>query len=185
MGVTLYYRVCRSARCRGWEWLLSQVCSLGPVPLEHPTRTLRSRAHQVVDTIVELAQIMRDLSTLVVEQGTMLDRIDANVTDTSMKVGVCVCAVCVCVFVCVCACACVCVCVANRTHTPTPKHAATCCHETAHLHARTYTPLQVESGVRELVRAEQLQKSGRMAQCIVVLIVLVAVFLVITIVKHL
>lgn len=35
---------------------------------------------------MELAQIMRDLSTLVVEQGTMLDRIDHNITETAMKV---------------------------------------------------------------------------------------------------
>jgi hypothetical protein len=42
---------------------------------------------QVVETIVELAQIMRDLSTLVVEQGTMLDRIDHNIVETAMKVG--------------------------------------------------------------------------------------------------
>jgi syntaxin 16 len=39
----------------------------------------------VVETIVELAQIMRDLSTLVVEQGTMLDRIDHNIVETAMK----------------------------------------------------------------------------------------------------
>jgi len=31
---------------------------------------------------------MRDLSTLVVEQGTMLDRIDHNITETAIKVGV-------------------------------------------------------------------------------------------------
>jgi syntaxin 16 len=29
---------------------------------------------------------MRDLSTLVVEQGTMLDRIDHNISETAMKV---------------------------------------------------------------------------------------------------
>ncbi len=42
---------------------------------------------KVVETIAELAQIMRDLSTLVVEQGTMLDRIDHNITETAVKVG--------------------------------------------------------------------------------------------------
>ncbi|KAI8470175.1 MAG: hypothetical protein J3K34DRAFT_458972 [Monoraphidium minutum] len=41
---------------------------------------------KVVETIVELATIMRDLSTLVVEQGTMLDRIDHNIQETAMKV---------------------------------------------------------------------------------------------------
>jgi syntaxin 16 len=41
---------------------------------------------QVVESITELAQIMRDLSTLVVEQGTMLDRVDANITGAAVKV---------------------------------------------------------------------------------------------------
>lgn len=41
---------------------------------------------KIVETIAELAQIMRDLSTLVVEQGTMLDRIDHNIQQTSVKV---------------------------------------------------------------------------------------------------
>lgn len=42
---------------------------------------------KVVETIAELAQIMRDLSTLVVEQGTMLDRIDQNIGQAAVKVG--------------------------------------------------------------------------------------------------
>lgn len=41
---------------------------------------------KIVETIAELAQIMRDLSTLVVEQGTMLDRIDTNITQAAVKV---------------------------------------------------------------------------------------------------
>lgn len=41
---------------------------------------------RVVGTIVELAQIMRDLSTLVVEQGTMLDRVDQNIAETAVRV---------------------------------------------------------------------------------------------------
>lgn len=43
-----------------------------------------------MDTIVELAQIMRDLSTLVVEQGTMLDRVDHSIAETAMRVRPCV-----------------------------------------------------------------------------------------------
>jgi syntaxin 16 len=41
---------------------------------------------KVVEAITELAQIMRDLSTLVVEQGTMLDRVDANIQGAAIKV---------------------------------------------------------------------------------------------------
>ena len=41
---------------------------------------------RVVETITELAQIMRDMSSLIVEQGTMLDRIDHNIVETAVKV---------------------------------------------------------------------------------------------------
>jgi syntaxin 16 len=40
----------------------------------------------IVSSINELAQIMKDLSVLVIDQGTILDRIDYNMEQTSMKV---------------------------------------------------------------------------------------------------
>lgn len=46
-----------------------------------------SEIRKIVEAIAELAQIMRDMSTLVLEQGTMLDRIDHNIAQTSVKVG--------------------------------------------------------------------------------------------------
>lgn len=40
----------------------------------------------ILTSIADLAQIMKDLSTLVIDQGTVLDRIDYNMEQVSMKV---------------------------------------------------------------------------------------------------
>lgn len=40
----------------------------------------------IVETITELAQIMHDLGALVVEQGTMLDRIDHSIQETAVRI---------------------------------------------------------------------------------------------------
>ncbi|KAG2500822.1 hypothetical protein HYH03_001584 [Edaphochlamys debaryana] len=86
-----------------------------------------SEIRKIVEAIAELAQIMRDLSTLVIEQGTMLDRIDHNITQTAVK---------------------------------------------------------VETGVKELQRAETTQKRSRMAICIIALICLIVLMLIVVIIKH-
>ncbi|XP_073994445.1 syntaxin 16 [Rhodnius prolixus] len=46
----------------------------------------QSQVNQVLESVIELRDIYRDLSRLVVEQGTVLDRIDYNIEITSLKV---------------------------------------------------------------------------------------------------
>ncbi|KAL2254169.1 UNVERIFIED_CONTAM: Syntaxin-43 [Sesamum indicum] len=41
---------------------------------------------QVVESVNELAQIMKDLSVLVIDQGTIVDRIDYNITNVAVSV---------------------------------------------------------------------------------------------------
>ncbi|KAK4476724.1 hypothetical protein RD792_015884 [Penstemon davidsonii] len=42
--------------------------------------------HQVVESVNDLAQIMKDLSVLVIDQGTIVDRIDYNITNVAASV---------------------------------------------------------------------------------------------------
>jgi syntaxin 16 len=44
--------------------------------------------------------------------------------------------------------------------------------------------VQVEEGVKELVRAEKTQKQGRALMCIIALIVMIVVMLIVIIVRH-
>jgi t-SNARE complex subunit (syntaxin) len=147
---------------------------------------------KVVEAIAELAQIMRDLSTLVVEQGTMLDRIDANIGQAAVKVrsaragrwrglhaG------------------------AGARHRAgehaalvlRAQHALCCVHTHTHPTAASrcacacscacaWPCAQVEEGVKELVRAEKTQRQGRAMLCIIALLVLIVVMVIVIIVRH-
>lgn len=42
--------------------------------------------NQIAKSIHQLAEIFRDLQTLVIDQGTMLDRIDYNIEQTAVQV---------------------------------------------------------------------------------------------------
>lgn len=93
-GQFLNGRPCRSALSRiprtGGEFVDPGFTSAQLAMVDISTDLINERdteIRKIVETIAELAQIMRDLSTLVVEQGTMLDRIDHNIQQTSVKVG--------------------------------------------------------------------------------------------------
>ncbi|GAB4830026.1 Tlg2p-like protein a [Ancistrocladus abbreviatus] len=53
---------------------------------EHFTAQREREIKQVVESVNELAQIMKDLSVLVIDQGTIVDRIDYNIQNVAVSV---------------------------------------------------------------------------------------------------
>ena len=54
--------------------------------LDALAREREREIESVVDSISQLSEIMKDLGTLVVEQGSILDRVDVNIQETSAKI---------------------------------------------------------------------------------------------------
>lgn len=53
---------------------------------EQFTADRESEIKQVIESVHELAQIMKDLSVLVIDQGTVVDRIDYNIHNVASTV---------------------------------------------------------------------------------------------------
>lgn len=78
------------------EALLAQVSEPTPAFTEHQMQELESTALEyekrdqeissMLTTIHEIAEIMKDMNTLVIEQGTMIDRIDQNIEQAGMAI---------------------------------------------------------------------------------------------------
>jgi len=75
---------------RGGEGGMSEAQLQGLVAMEEQAGDRDRQVTNIVASIEELSQVMKDLSILIVDQGTVLDRIDYNMqaTGDSVKAGV-------------------------------------------------------------------------------------------------
>ena len=65
------------------QWMRWHKRGIYPIALVFTTSIIRDGAiNQLIDTINELSHIFKQLNQLVIDQGTLLDRIDYNIEQT-------------------------------------------------------------------------------------------------------
>ena len=70
-----------------WQQLVTSVPELQLVMAERMTEEREKAITQVAESVGELAEIFKEIQVLVIDQGTILDRIDFNIEQAADRVG--------------------------------------------------------------------------------------------------